>query len=105
MKTVDKQKVIDLLREFDQIDAVSGDEQAVGETLGKFLAPHTQESYVDGIGNHVFVRKGKNPNLKVMVTAHMDEIGFMVHEITDDGRVHFIPVGLHNPRMLVNQMY
>jgi endoglucanase len=63
----------------------------------------TDEHYRDLLGNAVFVKKGKDPNLKLMIAAHMDEIGFMVLDVTKEGYVTIVPVGFHDPNILVNQ--
>jgi len=99
-----KQRIIDLLTEFDAIAGVSGDESRVADALERHLAPYCARQYRDTLGNSVSVRPGSDPNLSIMVTAHMDEIGFMVSDVTDRGYVTIVPVGMHNPTILVNQV-
>lgn len=101
---MNRERVIELLKEFDEINGVSGNEEAVAATLAKYLDPVTDRSFTDILGNAVFVKEGKNPEKKIMLTAHMDEIGFMVCDFTDDGFVTILPVGFHNPNVLVNQV-
>lgn len=101
---METERVINLLNEFTAINGVSGNEEAVSELLIKYLAPITDEHYTDVLGNTVFVKKGKNPDLKIMFAAHMDEIGFMVSDITDKGFLTIVPIGFHNPNILVNQV-
>ena len=101
---MEKERVIQLLKEFDEINGVSGNEDAVAEHLKKYLEPITDHNFKDVLGNAVFVKEGKNPDKKIMLTAHMDEIGFMVSDFTDDGFVTLLPVGFHNPNVLVNQV-
>lgn len=103
-KKMDQKRVIGLLKEFDEINGVSGNEELVAAALEKYLAPVTDSNYSDVLGNKVFVKKGKNPDLKIMIAAHMDEIGFMVCDITEKGYVTIVPVGYHNPNVLVNQV-
>lgn len=98
------ERVIALLEEFDLINGVSGNEGAVAECMKKYLTPVTDESYTDILGNIVFIKKGKSPEKKIMITAHMDEIGFMVCDITDAGLLTILPIGYHNPNILVNQV-
>lgn len=101
---MEKERVIRLLKEFDNINGVSGDEGQVAACLAKYLEPVTDRNFTDVLGNAVFVKEGKNPEKKIMITAHMDEIGFMVSDFTEDGFVTILPVGFHNPNVLVNQV-
>lgn len=90
---MEKERVIQLLKEFDEINGVSGNEDAVAEHLKKYLEPITDHNFKDVLGNAVFVKEGKNPDKKIMLTAHMDEIGFMVSDFTDDGPVYGVTGG------------
>ncbi len=98
------ERVIKMLDEFTAVNGVSGDEGAVAELLEKYLAPITDEHYTDLLGNAVFVKKGRNPDLKLMFAAHMDEVGFLVRDLTDERFITIVPVGFHNPNVLVNQV-
>jgi len=63
------------------------------------------ELRVDALGNVIGVKKGANSRQapKVMLAAHMDEIGFMVRHIDDKGFVRVQPLGGFDPRVLVAQ--
>ncbi len=95
--------VIELLSEFDAIDGVSGDESRVAEALQRHLEPFCDRQYRDTLGNLVSVREGSDSTRQIMVTAHMDEIGLMVSDVTDRGYLTVVPVGMHNPVGLINQ--
>jgi len=97
------QRVADLLAEFDAIAGVSGDESRVADALERHLAPYCDRQYRDVLGNSVSVREGTDPARSIMVAAHMDEIGFMVSDVTERGYVTVVPVGMHNPTIIVNQ--
>lgn len=101
---IQKEHVIELLTEFDKLNGVSGFEDEVRAHLCKALKPYAPKQMVDGLGNCICVKEGKNPDFKIMLSAHMDEIGFIIHEIEDCGYLRFVPVGMHNPNMLVNQV-
>lgn len=101
---ITREQVLPLLKEFNDLNGVSGNEEAVYERLAAYLVPVTDEHYTDALGNCVFVKKGKNPDLKIMISVHMDEIGFMVTDFTDQGYITIVPVGYHNPNVLVNQV-
>ena len=80
--------------ELTQIDGVSGHEHAVASYLHKAYLPYCDEIVRDNLGSIMAVKKSKNPNAKrVMVLAHMDEIGFLVKEVTNNGVLKIHPVG------------
>jgi len=92
------------LAELTKIDGISGNEQGVREFIIQNLADKSLKFYNDSIGN--LIVKGKSvgtSSLKVMVAAHMDEVGFMVNYITDDGKLKFSPVGGIDSRILIGQ--
>lgn len=93
-----------LLVQLDAIPGVSGDEERVAAFIKEQLTPFSDEHYSDSLGNQFFVRRGSNPDLKLMLAAHMDEIGFIVHHIDDQGYVYLVPVGMHDSRMVINQV-
>ncbi|RNB81241.1 M42 family peptidase [Brevibacillus fluminis] len=93
-----------MLVELDAIHGVSGDEERVAAYLKEQLTAHVDETYADSLGNHFFVKKGSDPELKLMLCAHMDEIGFIVNYIDERGFVSFLPVGDHDSRMVINQV-
>ncbi len=96
-----KQRLLDTLVTLDNIFGVSGEEYRVGEQLSKELKGCYDELIVDPIGNYIFHKKGNGK--KVLLSCHMDEIGFMVRFIDDAGLLHIVPVGYHDDRMVINQ--
>ena len=97
-----------LLQALCDAPGVSGWEDEVREAARAELEPHADEVRVDRLGNLIAVRRaarpaGAGPPLKVMVAAHMDEIGFMVKAIDERGFIRVQPVGGFDPRTLVSQ--
>lgn len=95
--------MIEKLAELTKLDGISGDEQEVRNFIIQNLDKSLQY-YTDSIGN--LIVKGKSSgttNLKVMLAAHMDEVGFMVNYITDDGKLKLSPVGGIDGRILIGQ--
>ena len=93
-----------LLLELDQLIGVSGDETLVAHYIKEQLAGKVDEHSEDALGNQFFVKKGTNPNLKVMLAAHMDEIGFVVTHIDEKGFIYIGPIGFHDSRMVISQI-
>lgn len=93
-----------LLKALTEAFGVSGQEQEVREILRNHVHPHCDEVETDSIGNLIAVRRGsKNDGPKVMIAAHMDEIGLMVTFIEKSGVLRFSPVGGIDPRVLVSK--
>ncbi|WP_274650610.1 M42 family metallopeptidase [Paenibacillus humicola] len=94
----------DSMIELDPIFGVVGDEEKVSAYVKEELAGMYDEYEADALGNQYFVQNGTNPRVKLMLAAHMDEIGFVVHHIDDKGFIYFIPVGGHDSRVVINQV-
>lgn len=87
----------------DHTYGVSGDEAEVAVAFATVMEGLYDEKFEDRLGNQFYVKKGKNPEKKIVLCAHMDEIGFIVSKITDNGLVKILPVGYHDDRVCVNQ--
>jgi putative aminopeptidase FrvX len=87
-----------LLERLSNACGVPGREEEVRALLKAELQPLVDEIWTDPIGN-LIVRKGNGP-VKVMLDAHMDEVGFLVGSITDDGYVKLKKIGGLDDRVL-----
>lgn len=82
------------------INGTSGDESEVREAIIKLL-PKDVKYTVDPLGNLIVEKKGKKrPKSKLMIDAHMDEVGFIVTHINSDGSLSFDTVGGINPSVV-----
>lgn len=93
---------VKLLAEICAIPGAPGFENGVREFLKKELASYVDTMEVDNMGNLYAIKKGKE-NKRVMVAAHMDEIGFMVKHIDDKGFIRFHTLGGFDPKTLTAQ--
>ena len=82
-----------LLKEITEANGVSGYEDEVRRIMARELKGSVSELKYDKMGSIMGVQPGTAANPRVMVVGHMDEIGFMVKEITDDGYIKFLPLG------------
>ncbi len=74
--------------------SVSGREESVRGLLREMIEPFCDEVSVDNLGNLIARKKGSAPDAKrVMLCAHMDEIGFLVTFIEENGMIRVAPVG------------
>jgi endoglucanase len=95
---------INLLERLCNACAVSGDESAVRTTVLEQVRPHADRVTVDALGNVLAVRQGRVPNaLKVMLAAHMDEVGLMLTNDEGEGVFRFEIVGGIDPRQLAGK--
>ena len=88
----------DLLRELTETDGVPGYEDAVRAVVRRELAASTDEVRTDAMGNVVGTVEGGE--YEVVVAAHMDEIGFMVRHVTEEGFLKLDALGGWDPRIL-----
>lgn len=85
--------LIKSVKELSALFGTSGDEKQVREEIINRL-PKTVKYTVDNLGNLIVEKKGKKkPKHKIMLDAHMDEVGFIVTHIDEDGSLCFAPVG------------
>lgn len=81
-----------LLKELSEASGLPGYEDEVRALLRSYLSSLGSIEY-DRLGSIICTQQGDIDSPKVMVTAHMDEIGFMVGQITRDGAIRLIPLG------------
>lgn len=82
-----------LLKELTEANGVSGYEQEIRRILVDRLSETSDRVERDKMGSVMGVKKGTSDSPRVMVVGHMDEIGFMVKEITKEGYIKFLPLG------------
>ena len=92
---------IELLEKLCNATAVSGDEHEVRQIVLAEIKPFADEIEVDALGNVLAKRFGSGENrVRVMLAAHMDEIGFMIVKKHDDNLFQFERVGGIDERQL-----
>ena len=91
-----------ILQELSEANGISSHEDAVRKIILKAIANHVENIRIDALGNvtaHKPAATGKG-KLRVMLDAHMDEVGFMALGVDNDGLLRFTPVGGIDPRIL-----
>jgi putative aminopeptidase FrvX len=90
-----------ILKELSEAFGVSGAEGEVRQIILKAIEGHADEIKIDALGNVLAHRRGTGERVfRVMVAAHMDEVGFMAVGYDDDGLIRFRTVGGLDPRVL-----
>ncbi len=87
-----------LIKKLVEIPGPSGFEEQIRAAVQREIKDHADEIKVDALGN-LIARKGKKKDggLRIMLSAHIDEIGLMVTHVDDNGFARFIGIGGINP--------
>lgn len=89
MTEVENQMLIDLVT----ARGVPGNEEEVREVFIKYAKEEADDLYQDGLGSIVARKDGPKDAPKIMFAGHLDEVGFMVSRITDEGFIKFQTLG------------
>lgn len=93
-----------LLQELTEVIGVSGGEEPVRAIVRKHVTPHADSLRVDSMGNLLVTRRGAGRRrLRVMVAAHMDEVGMMLVSTSSEGHFKFETVGFIDSRQLLGK--
>lgn len=83
---------------------VSGHEFSLNDTISSAFGEYSDDISVDKLGNVIALKKGNGKEkIKIMLAAHMDEIGLMVNNIEDNGFLRFTNIGGIDPRTILGQ--
>lgn len=92
-----------MLKELCLLNGTSGDESEVRN----FIIENIKDSCeykVDALGSIIAFKKGnKTPKKKIMLSAHMDEVGFIITSVTEEGYLKFSPVGGIEPEVVLTR--
>ena len=92
-----------VLKELCLLRGVSGDEGRVRDFIQSHIKAHADRIWTDPIGNLMAYKKGTEGKKHVLLAAHMDEVGFMVLGINDNGLLSYEPVGGIDARVVVSK--
>ena len=88
--------MLNLIKTLTAPRAISGREKAISDKILTIVAPLADKCYNDAMGNLIAIQYGTAPEgdrKKIMLCAHMDEIGFLVNHIEDSGLIRVLPIG------------
>lgn len=94
---------VNLLSKICETPGTSGFEQKIRSLVIDEVTSLVDEVSIDNMGNVTALKRGKSSDKKVMLGAHMDEIGFIVTHIDDQGFVRFHTLGGFDPKTLTAQ--
>ncbi|MDP4172064.1 MAG: peptidase M28, partial [Bacillota bacterium] len=87
------ENTLKLFKTLTELPGVSGNEHEVRKFMREQLKPYADEMVQDKLGGIFGFKKGPENGPVIMVAGHMDEVGFMVTAITDNGMLRFQPLG------------
>lgn len=87
------QETLNLFRTLTELPGASGFEHSVRHFMKEEIKKYSDEIIQDRLGSIFGVKKGDENGPRVMVAGHMDEVGFMVTQITKNGMIRFQPLG------------
>lgn len=93
---------LQLLKDLTEAPGVPGYEAPVRAVVRQYFEPLGELSQ-DKIGSVICRKAGTSETPRVMVAGHMDEIGFMVRHITQEGFIKFVPLGGWFDQVLLGQ--
>ena len=95
----------ELLRQLTETAGISGDEKEIRNLIRKLISDHVDEMRIDSMGNLIATKEGSGDlDYRVLVDAHMDEVGLMVTGFDTDGTCKFQPVGGVSDRAILGKV-
>ena len=91
----------ELIKKLTETYGPSGHEERIREVIRAEIEGLADEVQVDALGNLIALKRGKGGGKKVMLAAHMDEIGIIVTHVDEKGFLRFAPVGGVRPLTLL----
>ena len=95
--------MISLIRELAGAYGPSGREEEIRNLIEQKISSKVDEIYTDTLGNLIAVKKGSENGKRIMLAAHMDEIGLVASYIDDKGFIRVSNIGGINPYVAIGQ--
>lgn len=86
-------ETLTMLKDLTDARAISGNEKEAREVMEKYITPVADEVETDHLGSLVAKKTGDAEGPKIMVAGHLDEVGFMVTRIDENGFIYFQTIG------------
>ncbi|MGD8820607.1 MAG: M42 family peptidase, partial [Anaerolineae bacterium] len=83
----------DLIKKLTEAYGPSGSEEQIRELIQAEVEPLADDVRVDTLGNLIATKKGTGGGKRVMLAAHMDEIGLIISYVDKKGFLRFQPIG------------
>lgn len=101
-----EEKTFQRIKELTELQGTSGAEEDVRSYMKAKMTPLVDKVDYDGLGGIFGIKKTKEENApRIMVAAHMDEVGFMLTQIKKNGLFQVVPLGGWNPYAVSSQRF
>ena len=90
-----------VLKKLTEAFGPSGFEEEIRQLIYEEVKPYADRVYTDALGSLIVEKNPDAKGTKVLLAAHMDEVGFMIVDVEDNGLLRFRPLGGVDPRILV----
>ncbi|MFC3928326.1 glutamyl aminopeptidase [Streptococcus caprae] len=98
--------LFDKIKTLTELDGIAGYEHSVRDHLRQTITPLVDRVETDGLGGIFGIREHQDSQApRIMVAAHMDEVGFMVTAIKPDGTLRTVSIGGWNPLVISSQRF
>lgn len=104
--SVDRGSIIKIQKELSDLIGCPGREEEVSDyLLVKLEELDVNKAWVDPLGNVLAIKEGTDPDgLRILLDAHVDEVGFMITHISDDGFIFIAPLGGVDKRLMLGTL-
>lgn len=89
-----------IIEQLSNMRGISGFEYRINKEIENMFLTYCDSTEIDNLGNLIVFKKGKKSNKKIMLEAHMDEIGLIVSGIDEKGFISFVNIGGVDSRIL-----
>ena len=94
------------IKEVTELEGLAGFEGTVRNHIRSKISPHVDRIETDGLGGIFGIKECKQDNApRILVAAHMDEVGFMISHIKEDGTFRVVELGGWNPLVVSSQAF
>src|SRR5699024_10572756 len=90
---VKRDDTLTMLKDLTDAKGIPGNEKEPRDVMESYIKPYADDVYTDNLGRLIAKKTGDADGPKIRVAGHLDEVGFMVTRIDDDGFVYFQTVG------------
>ncbi|MGL5330579.1 MAG: M42 family metallopeptidase [Peptostreptococcaceae bacterium] len=91
---------LEMLKRLTEADGTPANEKEVRNIMKEYISDYSDEVFTDKLGSLIAKKKGNDESPRIMVAGHMDEIGFIVTDIDDNGFLSFHPLGGWHPGVM-----
>lgn len=88
---MERKERVKFVKEFCEVNAISGHEKEASRVFKKYVEGYADEIDYDNLGS-IIARQGNGP-VKIMIAGHLDEVGFLVKSIDNNGFIRIHPIG------------